>query len=352
MRYLAIVTLLVGCGGSDKDADADLAPDGGADPAGECQADLDCEDGKVCVDHACVIGGACGQSTLDLAPVPPNLLLVLDRSCSMKQVPSGSVKTKWALTVDAVNQLVGAYNADVRFGLTVFPDISGGNCTQETFAYPVADNNGPSISSLLTSSTQTADALYPDGPCVTNIDTALIQAAADPALTDQTRKSYLMLITDGAQSSCNAGGGDAGSEAAVKQLFDDRGIKTFVVGFGGAVDGAELDKLATLGGAALAATPKYYKAETATELDMAMQAIADQVASCDYTIDPAPPFLGKTYVWFEKTSKVPRDTSHVDGWDFDTTTNTLTFYGSYCSQLKTHAVDTVDVVYDCDGPLL
>ena len=40
------------------------------------------------------------------------------------------------------------------------------------------------------------------------------------------------------------------------------------------------------------------------------------------------------------------------GWDYNTGTSTLTFYGSYCTQLKTRVVDTVDVVYDCNGPLL
>ena len=46
----------------------------------------------------------------------------------------------------------------------------------------------------------------------------------------------------------------------------------------------------------------------------------------------------------------PRITGHVNC--FNTATSTMTFYGTYCTQLKNRTVDKVDVVYDCDAPLL
>jgi hypothetical protein len=341
------------CGGSPEGTGPDAGPGDTPDaPAGECAASSDCEAGKVCAAGTCVIGG-CGQASLELEYVAPNLLFVLDRSCSMRAAPSGSTLSKWAVAVGGINQVITDHGDDIRYGLTLFPDLIGGNCTQESFAFPTASGNGAGIQTLLTSALGLSDPYYPDGPCVTNIDTGLQQAATDPALADPARASYLMLVTDGAQSSgCSAAGADAGSEAIVLDLFGNRGIPTFVIGFGSAVDAQQLNKLAIAGGTALTGTAKYYKAETAGQLDQALATIADIVVSCDYKIDPPPPVLAQTYVWFEKTAKVPRDTSHADGWDFDTATNTLTFYGSYCTQLKTRAVDTVDVVYDCDGPLL
>lgn len=351
LAAFACASLVTACGGGGEGSDDGPDAGTGEDAAVTgCTDNAQCGAGMKCSSGMCVIGG-CGESALNLSYVAPNLLFVVDRSCSMRNAPTGSTASKWDIAVAGINEVITDYAADIRWGLTLFPDTAGQSCVQDTFAYQVADNNGASIQALLTAATSTADALYPDGPCVTNIDTGLQQAATDPALMDPTRESYLMLVTDGAQSSCNAAGGDAGSETIVKDLYA-AGIKTFVLGFGSGVDAAQLDKLAVAGGTAQTGTAKYFRAETAGELDAALTAIADQVISCDYVIDPAPPFLAKTYVWFEKTTQVPRDTTHTDGWDFDTTTNTLTFYGNACQQLKTRAVDTVDVVYDCDGPLL
>lgn len=349
---MALSITLAACGSGTGQSDDVDRPDAAVDVDATvaCTDGTQCGEGMKCSGGMCVIGG-CGEAALNLTYVAPNLLFVVDRSCSMRNAPSGAATSKWNIAVDGIHQVIGDYGADIRWGLTLFPDTAGQSCTQDTFAYPVADNNGAGIQALLTAAKATSDPLYPDGPCVTNIDTGLQQAATDPALADVTRESYLMLVTDGAQAGCSAAGGDTGSEAIVKDLFDLQDIKTFVIGFGSAVDAAQLNKLATAGGTALAGTTKFYRAETAGELDQALAAIADQVISCDYVIDPPPPYLGKTYVWFEKTTKVPRDETHTDGWDFDTTTNTLTFYGNACQQLKTRAVDTVDVVYDCDGPL-
>src|ERR1041385_2909113 len=102
MRHLLLASLVFACAcgrtGMDEN---DVGPDASAG-TGDCQHDADCEAGKVCVQGACVIGGGCGQSTLNLTPIAPNLLFVLDRSCSMKNVPNGATKSKWGIAVDGV----------------------------------------------------------------------------------------------------------------------------------------------------------------------------------------------------------------------------------------------------------
>lgn len=269
----------------------------------------------------------------------------------MRQPPTSSTtESKWEIAVASIKHVINTYGAEIRWGLTLFPDTSADSCTQQDFAFPLADGNGPGIKQLLNAALQTSDPLYPDAPCVTNIDTGLTQAATDPALADPMRESYVMLVTDGAQSSgCTAGGGDAGSEAAVQQLHA-QGVTTFVVGFGGAVDAVQLNKLATAGGAAQSGTTKYFRADTAGELDMALQTIADTVVGCSYRVDPPPEDLAQTYVWFEQTELVPRDTSHMAGWDYDAMTQMITLYGMYCDRLKTHAVTKVDVIFGCPSP--
>jgi hypothetical protein len=344
MRSLVLVALLVACGPTSS---------GGGEPDATthaCFTDVECGPGKRCEAGTC-IDNHCGGESLELTYTPPNLLLVLDRSCSMRNAPAGSVMSKWEIAVAAIKQVLADYGADIQWGLTLFPDITPAGCTQQDFAYPLAPNNAAGIDALLTSALSTTDALYPDGPCVTNIDTGLQQAATDPALNASDRESYIMLVTDGAQSGgCTAGGSDAGSEAAVHELYSQRGIKTFVIGFGGAVDVVQLDKLAVAGGAALPGATKYYQADTAGQLDQALQAIANQVIGCSYEVDPAPLDLAQTYVWFEKSELVPHDPTHMAGWDFDPATGMLTLYGMYCDRLKSKAVDTLDVIFGCPSP--
>ena len=349
MKLGIVVLLFCACGGTrDGDTnDAGNLPDDSTTAA--CETDADCGAGMKCTAEKICVGG-CGAEALDLTYVPPNLIVVLDRSCSMNQKPTGATQTKWASAVGALGTILQAHQTDIDWGLTLFPDTTGATCAQDANAVPIGPNNAMTIKTLLTNALATTDPLFPDGPCVTNIDTGLQAAALDPALSVAGKSSYVMLVTDGAQSSCTVGGGDAGSEAAIADLYTKRGIKTFVVGFGGGVDAAQLNEFATLGGAPLAGATKYYQADTAAQLQQAFQSISELVVSCEYVVDPAPPDLGQTYVYFEDTELVPRDPTHVAGWDYDPATMKLTLYGSYCDRLENRSVDDVDVIYGC--PLL
>jgi hypothetical protein len=46
---------------------------------------------------------------------------------------------------------------------------------------------------------------------------------------------------------------------------------------------------------------------------------------------------------------IPRDKSHMDGWDLDDNTKTLTFYGQPCTDLQTNPA-SVNVGYTCPPP--
>jgi len=322
-----VVLLLAGCFAKHHDA---ATPDAG-DPAA---------DAKIC-------GGV--QLALDY--VPPNLGIVLDRSCSMRQLLTGTQTTKWMAAVAAIDHALQSYATDVRWGLTLFPDTTGEACAQDANTVPIDDGKATAIQTLLDASLATTDPSYPSFPCVTNIDTGIESAALDPALADPAHRSYLMLVTDGAQSgTCTLGGGDAGTEAAVHALFHDRGIPTFVVGFGSEADATELTRLANKGGVPAQGATKFYKADTAADLDAVFQQIANQVVSCTYAVDQVPPDLEQTYVVFDHNQLVPRDPTHMIGWDFDPATMTFTMYGGYCDALKSHAVADIGITFGCPNP--
>jgi hypothetical protein len=315
---------------------------------GTCLADDDCTmEGFECdVDtQTCVPGGECGGFEATIEAIPPNLLVVLDRSCSMTDVVSAGM-TKWDIAVSALNTLTTTYAGDIRFGLTLFPDLVNPSCGQDMIPIPPAPGNEPAIQTLLTSALQGADAYFPDGPCVTNIDTAMEQAAAAPELVDPMRDNFAVLLTDGKQSSCNLAGGDTGTEMIIGNMLT-AGIPTFVIGFGSGIDPAQMNAFAIAGGVPNMGVNSYYDASDQASLDAALDVIANATIGCEFTLDETPPDPDAIFVFFDNVS-LPED--GTDGWTYDEATNTITFHGPACDDLQNGVVTDVDVVFGCDVP--
>jgi hypothetical protein len=204
------------------------------------------------------------------------------------------------------------------------------------------------IQTLLTAALDTNDVNYPDGPCVTNIDTAMEQVSLQAELTDPDRPNYALLITDGKQAGCNAAGGDNGTEMILAAMHT-AGISTFVVGFGGGVDPAQLDDFATAGGVPLAGTPKYYQANDAMDLDLALAAIANEALGCVFDLDDVPESVDDIFV-FTNNQTNPETQDPVDGWDWDPNTNQVTLNGALCQALKDGTITDIDIVLGCPEP--
>ena len=179
---------------------------------------------------------------------------------------------------------------------------------------------------------------------MTNIDTALEQAATDPGLADKTRRDF-MLMTDGEQAGCSLGGGAAGAIQAVHDLYVEAGVPTFAIGFGSSANPVFLGAIAEEGGTAPAGRwarrIEYYLATDQAALLAAFQDIAQKAIGCVFKLDTAPPDPQKLYVFVNGSVQVSRDATHATGWDYDNTTNTVTFYGSTCDDLKQGKVSMV-----------
>ncbi|APR77066.1 putative secreted protein [Minicystis rosea] len=320
--------------------------------AGACVADADCNAGLVCDigSGACVPDEACGAMTTTAAQVPPNLLIVLDRSCSMTSKVDG--KPKWTLAVNAINEMTTQFEGRIRFGLTLFPDLDGPSCHQGPIPIPVGPGNEATIHALLSSSLSKLDPYYPDGPCVTNIDSGIHQATTEPALQDPARQSYVLLLTDGMQTaSCSENGSDTGTTTMIAGLHQSQNVATFVVGFGAEVDPTQLDVFADAGGVP-SGDPEahFYKAEDEASLETALAAIAAKTLSCSFALTDTPSDPGRIYVFLDDShDPVPRDPTHASGWDYAAGTNQITFYGATCDTLKAGAVNGVHVVFGCGG---
>lgn len=318
---------------------------------GTCLADGDCDPGTICdlMTKTCVPGGGCGAVEAKADPVAPNLLIVLDRSCSM--TASAGTGTKWEVAVAAIQTMTQNYTGKIRFGLTMFPDLVNPTCDQDVIPIPVGPDNEMAISTMLGNALMTADPYFPNGPCVTNIDTAMVQATTEPAFTDPDRDSYALLITDGKQSSgCSSAGGDNGTTMTIQSLHDNMKVSTFVLGFGAGIDPAQMNIFADAGGVPAGDPTKYYDASDQMSLDAALDTIANKTLGCTFALDQTPPDPNEIYVFFNNVDKVTQDPTHAMGWDYDAASNQVTFYGATCDKLKAGEVTDVDIVFGCDEP--
>jgi len=342
-------------------------------PIGTCLDNADCGDGMTCDETgACSTGLGCGASEFNIESVPPNLLLVLDRSCSMtqqvggggpQQAPVDVAAQKWVPVVDALTTVTTELGAEIRFGLELFPDgldpdsDCGQNPTGE-IAVPIGPDGGAQTAALLQAArTDTANPIYPGDPCVTNTLSAIEQASQQPELDDPERESYVILITDG-EPYCNdrsmPNETDDGMINDAIAALAGRGVPTFVVGFGDVanVDPDALARYAVSGGTTPSPDQPYYDAADGEQLLTALRTIGGSIVSCEYVLDSLPED-DDLYVFFnDDPAGVPRDPTHVEGWDFDPNTLTLSFYGQACQMLQDDQVQDIDVVYGCPDPVV
>jgi hypothetical protein len=335
MRKLCLVVAVAACSPST------LGDDGGPNDAAGTGVDAFCNTTELAIDA-----------------IPPNLLVMLDRSCSMRDPVVLGGPSKWQIAVGAMNGVTATLGTDIRWGLGLFPDLIDPACRQgdasdRSVTIRIADNTAPQIANLLTAALSTADPWFPDMPCVTNIDWAMQQASLQPELDDPARDNHVMLITDGRQADCDGAGGDPGTEMIIADLYQNRGIGTFVVGFGGEVAPAQLDIFAMLGGHPRpGGPPYYYQADDAAELDTALADIARATISCSLVVTDPPADPDDIHVFLDDTIEIPRDPTHVEGWDYDPATMTLTLYGTLCERLKSGQVVDLDLVEGCPAPVI
>ncbi len=172
---------------------------------------------------------------------PPDMLVVLDRSDSMKQPPDGADggMSKWDLAVTAVDLITASpIDSTLRYGLELLPDEAlkqgdGGTCGSGLMSIPTGLDNGSAIASTL-STTQLENGT-PIGGALALAQTSL----ADDG--DGGRAQDIVLVTDGMET-CKAL-----PPLPIVQSLAASNVHTYVVGFGGKADPSELNDLACAG---------------------------------------------------------------------------------------------------------
>jgi MYXO-CTERM domain-containing protein len=214
----------------------------------------------------------------------PRMLIVLDKSSSMLgTLASGS--TKWSVARTAINRTVSANGSGIHFGLMIFPDPD--HCGAGKVKVDVGPNTATAISSYLSDPP-------PSGGNYTPMSQSLDAAGEYAPLLSGPQRNFVLLITDGWQW-CDPY--DSATRFwpvdAVRRLRA-KGVKTYVVGFGGGVDVLTLNRMAYEGGTsrsgcnpagtdANALDRCYFQAGSQAELDAALDQIAVETGAerCD-----------------------------------------------------------------------
>jgi hypothetical protein len=311
---------------------------------GPCEFDVNCIDGEFCDAGSCVPESGssedemgCGGELYQATAIPPNVLIVLDRSGSMDAELGGDQGTKWQVAQAAIGQVVTEFAGHVQFGLSLYPGLdpacdAGMGCAPGDVFVDVGTGTAAEIIDVLalvdtcTLGTPTAEAL---------------EGLKDyPGLEDLERPNFILLVTDG-KSTC-----DDPAPIVASLRTETPEIKTFVVGFGDGADPDELNGMAEAGGTALMGDPKYYQADDAQSLVDAFAEIAGSVLSCTFVLDMVPPNHDELYVYINGDS-IPRDANHVDGWDYTPKTNQISFYGPPCALLQSGQAMDLEIVFGC-----
>ena len=313
---------------------------------GACRVRGDCGMAEACRAELCATGSDCGQTELMIDPIAPNLLVLLDISLSMSQgldgvlcIPIPGLTTcapsKMAIASQVMTQMTLRYRNDIYWGLARFP--GDGACGPPVSPLAPGAGNADMVSSLIAGTA-------PAGTTPINVSIASIQGSG--LLMDPTRKNYLLLLSDGAES---CGGDNADTTQRIADMAA-MGINTFVVGFGGATDSATLDAFAIAGGVPnMGGGSSYYQADSAAQLEAALGGILDRVVGCDFALAGPPDDPAAVWAFLDDVM-VDRDTA--DGWLLDATANTVTFVGAACAQLQSGAVTDIDIVFGCPEPVL
>jgi hypothetical protein len=275
----------------------------------------------------------CGGMQFQLQRIPPNVMLVLDRSGSMgNSIDGTSTTSKWMDLKSALTNLVTNYDAEVRFGVDLF--AGDNDCAAGPVSLMPADMNGANVMAKV-------NAASPGG----NTPTAATLAAvlASGAVTDATRDNVVVLATDG-EPNCS----DTDVTSKVAALYAAK-VPTYVIGVGTgtAADPTQLNAWAVAGHTDLPGTTKYFQTNSPTDLKNAFDTIAGGIVSCSFKMSAPVPDPTQVYV-FENGTSVPNDPAN--GFTYDATGPTVTLNGSACAALKANPKNSVQVTYGCPVP--
>jgi hypothetical protein len=297
-------------------------------------------------------GPNCGQSQYGLENIPPDLLIILDKSGSMAQQADGTAcprgggacpTAKWPQMTAALEQVVMQTQGTIRWGLKYF--ANNGTCGVDPgAAVPVAPMNAaPIIASIGNTN--------PGGSTPTRLAEAS-GAMYLMGLTDPNPK-FILLATDGLPNCApGAPNGDSDAMGAEQAVLDAAmaGFPTFVVGVGDVTDAVTtLTQMAINGGRPQVAAPRYYPVSTTADLVAVLGTIGGQITSCSFNLGKVPPDPNNIAVLGDG-KQIPKDPAN--GWSYGAGMTSIQLNGTACDNVKNKTVKNIQAIFGCPGEVI
>jgi hypothetical protein len=309
--------------------------------------------------------GQCGQGNVSIQAIPPDILIIQDKSGSMNNDDSDSsckngcgANSKWSQVTAALNTVVSSTQSSINWGLKFFSD----NKACGASAAPVVSVGTMNASAIASAISGTG----PGGNTPTR-DAITYGASYLAGLTD-TNTKYLLLATDGlpncptgcasmtsnVSSSCTMTDNPSEDTAAANAVAAalQMGYKTYVIGIGNVSTAQNtLNSLAMAGGVPqTGAATSYYAATDPTALETALNAIVGAVASCDISLVGAPSGFTNVAVSADMAGtpvQIPNDPTN--GWSYGPNMQSITLNGTSCMNLKNGTYSNLQFYYACPG---
>ena len=333
----------------------------------------------------------CGKSGFSTGSIIPDMLIVLDRSGSMKptsRIPDGlrcdnigpldfltgaqcdannidctrpadkltvycggtqqkGSVNRWDPSVSALEKLTAQFDTTVSFGLMTFPSTQSDSCGPGDVQVPIGLGTAAPIKKVL-------DSTKPGGGTPTGETLqAALKLFQDSAIIGDTvaPTRYVLLVTDGQPTCPNAGGGNNARQnqldADVKFTTDAldalnaEGIKTFVVGYDADLDptfSQALTSFAVHGG-----TDMYFPVQNEDSLTNAFKSISQKVVTCAFEFKTQVKDPRLVHVTLDGNTLRPDD---PNGWTL--VDKTVTVQGDSCAALQTGKGHRIEIVMECE----
>ena len=297
----------------------------------------------------------CGTFMQPAQKVPPDILIVQDKSGSMNDQADGTTcnggcgaNSKWSQTTTALNMVIGMTDTTVNWGLKFFATSNTGCNVSTTAEVPVGPNNANAIMT----------AIGRAGPGSSTPTRVAVQNAVTimQGVTD-TNPKYLLLATDGLPT-CMPGNGSTqaddspGAIAAVAAALA-AGFPTFVVGIGNTMGTATLNSMAMAGGKPqMGAATSFYQVNDTASLVAALGTILGSTATCIFNLGAPPNGMTSNSAIdvYGDNTLIKQDMTHTNGWDYSMGTSQITVYGPTCDAIKAGTIKDVLIAYICIVP--
>lgn len=287
--------------------------------------------------------GGCAEVQVQVDPIIPTLVLLVDQSGSMNADFSGQSRwdAMYETLMDPANGVVTTLESQVRFGLTLYTSengFEGGECPVLTTVEPALDNFA-----------DINDVFEPADPRdETPTGESLAAVAQQLADFQADGPKGIVLATDGEPDTCdqpNPQEGQPESLQAAAEAFN-LGITTYIISVGDDVGADHLQEMANVGvGKAPddAMPAPYYQALDAMQLVDAFEEIIGTFVSCELTID------GEVDLDQACDGTVTLDGMELEcGVDYDLPDqSTLVIQGEACETLRDGGDHTIDASWPC-----